>query len=171
MSWEIRPIWDNDADMEYKPRWIHVSPSFHLHFPLLPGGFSSSSHIWKISFPFPNPFLNVSFRFGHSQVELSPSMSATKVSKVLHLSNITHNISRVGSEMGWTSSLVRYYRRNRQDVFSTASFRPPSEQPSRFVFWNVMARRLWSWEAKKTQRPSLRYIRIRSFSFLAIRWM
>lgn len=134
MSWEIVPIRGNDADMEYKPRWIHVSLSFHFHFPLLPGGFSSSSHFWKISFPFPNPILDVSLHFGHSRVELSSSMSATKVSKVLHLSNITHNISRVGSEMGWVSSLVRYYRRNRQDVFGETGFRPPSEQPSRFVF-------------------------------------
>ena len=134
MSWEIVPTWGNDVNMEYKSRWIHVSLSFHFHFPLLPGGFSSSSHIWKNSFPFPNPFRNVSLRFGHSLVELSPSMSVTKVSKVLHLSNITHNISRVRSEMGWTSSLVRYYRRNRQNMFGAAGFRPPSEQPSRFVF-------------------------------------
>lgn len=150
-----------------------IAPSPHAHFPC----FSVST---RSQIPLtPSKWRHCLFTraFGHSrQINTSffhcflPIMSVCKVSRVLHINNITHNISRV-TKSSRVHLLVRYYGRDPESVSRETGVHSAPEQSGTVWEFPFPSRLLSNCIAWRTRRLSSTTTRNINSSFWETRWL
>ena len=150
-----------------------IAPSPHAHFPCL--SVSTRSQIPLT----PSKWRHCLFTraFGHSrQINTSffhcflPIMPVCKVSRVLHINNITHNISRV-TKSSRVHLLVRYYGRDPESVSRETGVHSAPEQSGTVWEFPFPSRLLSNCIAWRTQRLSSTTTRNINSSFWETRWL